>query len=128
MAAERSGTNQAVVAAAIDVAGVVAFVLVGRASHNEGLAGTVNTLWPFLSGLAVGWIALRGWRNPRRVVWTGIGVWIATVVVGMLLRVASGQGIATSFVMVATLALAVLLVGWRLVTALVARSAARRTP
>ena len=91
-------------------------------------SGTLDTLWPFLSGLAVGWIALRAWRSPRRVVWTGIGVWLATVVVGMLLRVASGQGIATSFVIVATLALAVLLLGWRGLTSLIARRTTGHNP
>jgi hypothetical protein len=128
MVAVRSATNQVVAAATMDVAGVVVFVLVGRASHNEGLIGTLGTLWPFLAGLAAGWIVLRAWRSPRRVVWTGIGVWLATVIGGMLLRVASGQGVAISFVAVATLALAVLLLGWRLVASLIARSSARRTP
>jgi hypothetical protein len=44
----------------------------------------------------------------------------------MLLRVASGQGIAVSFVVVAAIVLAVFLVGWRAVALLVRRLASRR--
>jgi peptidoglycan/LPS O-acetylase OafA/YrhL len=118
-------------AVALDVVLVLVFVLTGRGSHAEGmtLAGTATTAWPFLAGLLVGWLVLRAWRSPRRVVWTGIGVWVATVLVGMLLRLASGQGTALSFLIVATLVLGVFLVGWRGITALVLRlrrSAARR--
>jgi hypothetical protein len=38
---------------------------------------------------------------------------VATVIVGMLLRKASSQGVAASFVVVASLVTAVLLLGWR---------------
>ena len=128
MAAERSVTNQAVVAATIDVAAIIAFVLVGRASHNEGLVGALDTLWPFIVGLAVGWAGLRAWRSPRRIVWTGLGIWFSTVVLGMLLRVASGQGVAITFVIVASLVLAVLLLGWRGLASLVAWRTTQHNP
>lgn len=110
-------------AAVLDVLLVLIFVLTGRGSHAEGLtvAGIAVTAWPFLAGVIVGWLLLRAWRSPRRVVWTGIGVWIATVVIGMLLRMASGQGTALSFVIVATLVLGALLLGWRGIAAAVAR-------
>lgn len=107
-----------VLSAAIDLVLVVAFVLIGRASHGEDVLGTLNTLWPFVVGLVVGWLGMRAWFSPRRVVWTGIGIWIATVLIGMLLRVASGQGIQLSFVIVATIVLAVFLLGWRTIAAL----------
>jgi hypothetical protein len=64
---------------------------------------------------------MRAWRSPRRVVWTGIGLWIATVAAGMLLRAASGQGTALSFVVVATLVLGIFLIGWRAIAAFAAR-------
>ena len=48
---------------------------------------------------------------------TGIPVVVGGVVVGMLLRVVTGAGTAFSFVAVATLVLAVLLLGWRAVAA-----------
>jgi peptidoglycan/LPS O-acetylase OafA/YrhL len=110
-------------AGVLDVLLVLVFVLTGRGSHAEGVtvAGTAGTAWPFLAGLVVGWLVMQAWRSPRGVVWTGIGVWIATVVVGMLLRMASGQGTALSFVIVATLVLAALLLGWRGIAAAVTR-------
>ena len=100
---------------------VLVFVLIGRAGHGEDPVGTLNTLWPFLVGLAVGWVARRAWRSPRRIVWTGLGVWIATVVVGMLLRIVSDQSVQLSFVIVATIVLAVFLLGWRAIAIGVAR-------
>lgn len=108
----------------VDVALVLAFVLAGRGSHDEGftLAGTATTAWPFLVGLLVGWLAFRVWRSPRRVIWSGLGLWVATVAVGMMLRMVSGQGTAASFVIVATLVLAVFLLGWRAIAALLVRS------
>lgn len=68
------------------------------------------------------------------VMWpTGVVVWVSTLVIGMILRVVSGQGIAVSFVIVAAIVLAVFLVGWRAVALLVTtlrrrRSTARTTP
>jgi hypothetical protein len=52
---------------------------------------------------------------------TGLGVWAVTVVGGMLLRLASGQGIAPAFIIVAATVLLVFLVGWRLIAAWVRR-------
>jgi len=77
-----------------DVLGVLAFVMIGRASHQAGesLAGVTSTAWPFLVGLAAGEAATRAWRRPAAVVPTGVGVWLATVALGQLLRVVSGQG------------------------------------
>ena len=56
---------------------------------------------------------------------TGIVVWVVTVTAGMLLRAATGQGVAFAFVVVATATLALLLVGWRAVVAVVRRSMRR---
>lgn len=130
MASERTGTASAIVPAvivpaAIDAALVLAFVLIGRASHSEGLLGALQTWWPFLGGLAIGWVVMRAWRHPRRIAWTGIGVWVATVGCGMLLRVASGQGVQPSFVIVATVVLGVFLLGWRGLALLALRSRSR---
>jgi Protein of unknown function (DUF3054) len=66
-------------------------------------------------------LSMRAWRSPTRVVWTGIGIWIATVAVGMALRAVSGQGTAVSFVVVATLVLGLFLIGWRGLTLLAVR-------
>lgn len=111
------------VAQAFDVILVLVFVVIGRASHKEDLSilGILVTLWPFLVGLVVGHIVMRAWRAPLRIVWTGIGIWIATVVVGMLLRLLSGQGVELSFVVVATIVLGIFLLGWRAIALLVTR-------
>jgi len=113
----RSETQPAVLALAADIVCVVVFCAVGRRSHAEGLtvSGVAETAWPFLSGTAVGWLLAQGWRRPTALAPTGLIVWIATVVVGMLLRKASSQGVAASFIVVATLVTALLLLGWRTV-------------
>jgi hypothetical protein len=120
----RRPARQALVALIADVVCVIVFCAIGRRSHTEGLTITevAQTAWPFLAGTAVGWLLTRGWRRPFTVVPTGLAVWVCTVVVGMLLRKATSAGVATSFVVVASLSTAVLLLGWRAVAALVRRS------
>jgi Protein of unknown function (DUF3054) len=54
------------------------------------------------------------------------GAWLGTVAVDMVLRVVSGQGTAVAFVLVALAFLGLFLLGWRLVTRLVARRARLR--
>lgn len=106
--------------AAVDVVCVLVFCTVGRRSHDEGLtvAGIAETAWPFLTGTVLGWLLIRGWRQPTALVPTGVAVWVATVVVGMALRKATGQGTALSFLVVASTATAILLLGWRGVAAI----------
>ena len=107
-------------AVAADVVCVLVFCAIGRRSHAEGLTltGVAETAWPFLTGTAAGWLVSRGWRRPTALTPTGVVVWIATVAVGMLLRRVSGQGVAVSFVVVASTVTAVLLLGCRAVTRL----------
>jgi hypothetical protein len=102
-------------AAALDVLAVVAFVVLGRRTHADGLdpAGVAGTAWPFLAALAVGWLLARAWRAPAAVARTGVPVWLVTVAGGMLLRRLAGEGTAPSFVVVTALTLAVFLLGWR---------------
>ncbi len=103
-------------ALAADIFCVLLFCAVGRRSHAEGLTvvGIAETAWPFLTGAVAGWVLVRGWRRPAALVPTGVAVWVSTVAVGMLLRGATGQGVAASFVVVASIATALLLLGWRL--------------
>ncbi len=101
---------------AIDTCLVLAFVLIGRASHHDGggLAGLASTAWPFLTGLAAGELITRSWRRPAALFPTGVGVWLSTVAGGMILRVVAGQGTAIAFIMVALAFLGLFLLGWRL--------------
>ena len=119
--AVRTDTRPVVLALAGDIVCVLVFCALGRRSHAEGLtlAGIADTAWPFLSGTALGWLLARGWRAPTAVVPTGVTVWLASVGVGMLLHKASSQGVATSFIIVASVVTALLLLGWREVAALV---------
>lgn len=107
----------------IDLLAVIVFVLIGRASHGEGILGLLVTLWPFAVGLLVGHVLalVLGQRETRSVRWAGVVVWASTVVVGMVLRAVSGQGVQLSFVIVTVLVLAALLLGWRVVAWLIAR-------
>jgi hypothetical protein len=101
----------------LDCCCVLVFVIIGRASHTKGesLGGIASTAWPFLAGLAAGWLAVRAWRRPFGLVPAGVGAWLGTVALGMVLRVVAGQGTAVAFVLVALGFLGLFLLGWRLV-------------
>ncbi len=75
-----------------------------------------STAWPFLAGLAGGWLAARAWRRPSGTpLPAGVGAWLGTAALGMVFRVVSGQGTAVAFVLVALAFLGLfLLYGWRL--------------
>jgi Protein of unknown function (DUF3054) len=104
-------------AVALDTCLVLAFVIIGRASHHDGdgLAGLARTAWPFLTGLAVGEVVARSWRRPAALVPTGVVVWLSTVAIGMTLRVISGQGTVIAFIAVALGFLGLFLLGWRVI-------------
>jgi hypothetical protein len=110
---------RAALAVLADVLVVLAFVVIGRASHHDGesLAGVASTAWPFLAGLAAGELASRAWRRPFAVIPTGIGVWLATVAGGQVLRIISGQGTEFAFVVVSAAFLGLFLLGWRVAAA-----------
>jgi FtsH-binding integral membrane protein len=121
-------------AVVLDCCCVLVFVVIGRASHTKGesLAGIASTAWPFLAGLAGGWLAARAWRRPSLLWPAGVGAWLGAVALGMVLRVVSGQGTAIAFVAVALVFLGLFLLGWRALARLSlarmasARMAARR--
>lgn len=115
-------------AAGIDAVLVIVFAAIGRASHEHSVdaLGVAQTAWPFLAGLALGWVALRAWRAPAAPLRTGGLLVAVTVVLGMLLRVVTGGSTAVAFIVVATVTLLVFLVGWRGIAALIARARAGR--
>lgn len=100
---------------AIDWVAIVVFAAIGRASHSESLdaVGIASTALPFLAANVVGGVLLRSWRHPERLWPTGVVLWLVTVAAGMAIRYATGAGVAVAFVIVATITLGVLLVGWR---------------
>ena len=112
-------------AGALDTVLLVVFAGIGRRSHDEGLSigSILGTSWPFLVGAALGWAAcyllLR--RAPTDIR-GGLLVWVGAIVGGMALRALTGQGVPLSFIAVASLVTAALLLGWRAIAAGVARA------
>ena len=102
---------------------VLVFVAIGRSSHADGvtLSGMASTSWPFLVGLAAGWVAARAWRRPLELAPTAVLVWLTCVAVGMVLRVVAGQGTALAFVAVALAFCGLELLGWRALALMGAR-------
>jgi Protein of unknown function (DUF3054) len=105
----------------LDAALICLFAAVGRRNHGEtgALLAVLTTAWPFLAGMATGWLVslLAIGRVPLRVR-DGWPVWLCSVAIGMALRALTHAGTAFSFVVVATLVLGALLLGWRGVAAM----------
>ena len=120
---KRRRVRRALIALFADVVCVIVFCTIGRRSHAEGVtvAGIAQTAWPFLAGTGVGWLLIGGWRRPFTVIPVGMVVWVCTVVVGMVLRNVTSAGVSASFVVVASVSTAVLLLGWRAAAALFQR-------
>jgi FtsH-binding integral membrane protein len=118
----------------IDGVGTVVFAAIGRRSHDEaeGLGAVLTTAAPFLVALAIGWalvIALHQSRSrpsdPVQIE-SGVVIWIVTVAAGLLLRrTLWDRGTALAFVIVATVFLGAVIVGWRVAFDRFRRSRAR---
>jgi hypothetical protein len=110
-------------AAGADVLAVLVFTAIGRSLHGEVVDAfeLLTTASPFLLGLVIGWLVGRAWRAPLRLP-VGTAVWVSATVVGLGVRAAFTQRLPLAFVVVVTLGLALLLLGWRVL----ARSIVRR--
>ena len=113
-------------AIAVDVICILIFAIIGRSSHQEAtdLLGVAHTAWPFLAGCLLGTLIGRTWRHPYALA-SGVAVWLGTVMGGMTLRVLTGAGVQLSFVIVASIVLALLIIGWRAGLRLIQRARAR---
>ena len=111
-----TGTVQRI-ALAVDLVLVIVFAVIGRANHDEGvtLSGVAHTAWPFLVGVGVGTLVVVALKKPALGLEAGAIVWACTLVLGMLLRKLTGDGIALPFVIVAAIVLAIFLIGSRFV-------------
>ena len=115
-------------ALAADAVAVVVFAAIGRSSHAEAgsVVGLLGTAAPFLVGLAAAWAT--PWVRAQPAGFRAGGIVLAgTAVLGLLVRFAFTGRLPWSFVLVATLSLAVFLLGWRGVAALTAKLSHRRT-
>jgi len=117
--AKSTSVKAVLAAAAVDILLILAFAAIGRDAHHreEPVLGVLQTAWPFLAGAAAGWVASRAWRAPLSLVRAGVPVWLGSLVGGMLLRALTAQTVVLPFIIVATLALAVFLLGYRLLVA-----------
>ena len=99
----------------MDLIAISVFVAIGRSVHGHAMTvtGFLSTAWPFATGLLLGWITLWARRSPSFSLMQGVLMLIATVGVGMVLRVISGQGTAVAFVFVALGFLGAAMLGWR---------------
>ncbi|MBP9066932.1 MAG: DUF3054 domain-containing protein, partial [Candidatus Microthrix sp.] len=100
-ATRRSPGSALALTALADVAVILAFVLMGRNSHEEGLspASVLGVAAPFLIAAALSWAALvlrhrstggeaaTAALPSLRLVWPdGVTVWLGTAVLGLVLR------------------------------------------
>ncbi|MHB1087424.1 MAG: DUF3054 domain-containing protein [Acidimicrobiales bacterium] len=101
----------------LDVVAILVFVAIGRRVHDHGVSarGLASTAWPFLVGLAAGWFVLIRQHRSITTLSGGVVIWISTVVLGMILRVLSGQGTAFAFIVVAFVFLGLCMFAWRVV-------------
>ena len=107
----RLSQRAVITTAIVDVVAVVVFVAIGRRNHDEGTAisGVLSVAAPFLIALIASWVGLRTWREPFNRA-SFVATWVITVFVGLLLRrLVFDRGIATAFIIVATITLGVLL-------------------
>lgn len=110
-----------------DVVAVVVFAAIGRMSHAEpdDLLGLLVTAAPFLVGVVAMWATpfVRAHPVGARAALT---VWAGTVVIGLLLRAGFTWSLPPSLVAVTAVSLAVLLLGWRALSAAVSIRARQR--
>lgn len=117
-------SRTAILAALADIVAVLVFAAVGRLSHAESgdVVGLLATAAPFLVGVAASWL-LRPVRRAPATLSAGLTVWIGTLVVGLAIRTVFTRSLPLTFLLVAAVTLAALLIGWRGLAQLVARRA-----
>lgn len=104
-----------------DLIVILVFATIGRISHADGLTvpGVLATAWPFVVGAWLGHLAV-GLRKGAEAIpaslSAGMVAWVCAVIGGMALRQVTGAGTDPAFVLVATLVLGGLLLGWRLLS------------
>lgn len=111
-----------------DVVAIAAFALFARIAHQTedmplNFAGWLSTLWPFLLGVALSWavIAAAKWDGARLAP-AGVSAWLITVVMGLgIWTVRNGEFPHWSFILVATIMSALLMLGWRAIAGVVGR-------
>ena len=108
----------------VDLALVMVFATIGRASHAEGLTpnGILSTAWPFLTACLVAWAVMLIRRRDHLGVGAGLFTWFITWAGGLFFRVSSGDTAQLPFIIVAGIVLLTFLLGWRLVAKFTTRT------
>lgn len=109
-----------------DLVLVAIFAALGRHAHEQSPWGILETAWPFLVGVLIGWVVVRAHRRPAAVFPIGVAIWLSAEIVGMLLRMLTGQGTALAFVLVSLGVLGLFLLGYRLLSQLLSRARRNR--
>jgi len=107
-----------------DLVCVLAFAFGGKNSHEAGDSDWIVLViaWPFALAAVLAHFGLLAKGRRALSIWPEGAVVVATTyVLGMVLRVAAGRGIAVGFLIVAAIFLAVTMLGWRLVAGFIAR-------
>lgn len=119
----------------IDIVLLLLFAFQGRSAHaqSQSLMSLLDTAWPFLVGLAIGWLATRQWRTTEGGLPVALQIWpsalvlaVVTWAAGLLLRTLSGDTNSGGFPWVALGFILLMLVGWRIVWGSVLRIRAKR--
>lgn len=123
-------------AVALDFLAIAIFALLARLAHQSddmpfNVAGWASTVWPFAIGVALGWVIVEfGLRTTEPSADTGTTkatghgplIWLVTVVTGLAIWGIRNQALPHwSFVIVACVMSALLMLGWRGISGVLAR-------
>lgn len=115
-------------AALLDLLLVTVFVAIGRWMHDEPVfSGLLSSAWPFWASFALAWGILFAVKERPISLSSALVVWLITAFGGMALRVVTGIGAETSFIIVGTLFLCLFLCGWRVIANLIVRKRSQAT-
>lgn len=107
-------------ALAADLICVVAFAAGGKSAHDDSSTWWViaRIAWPYALACLLAHLLLhRRGQDPLRWRPGGFVVLASTYVLGMVLRLVSGRGIAIGFLIVAIVFLSLTMLGWRAINA-----------
>lgn len=115
---------------AMDTLAIAVFALLARIAHQTdemplNFTGWLSTLWPFLVGVALAWVIVTfagkgaGKSNGEG---KGAFIWLITVATGLIIWGIRNQQLPHwSFVIVASVMSALLMLGWRGIARLIKR-------
>ncbi|KQB83476.1 DUF3054 domain-containing protein [Corynebacterium lowii] len=107
-----------------DSLAIALFALLARIAHRSEdmpltVLGWLNTLWPFLLGIALTWAFLLWGKSRPATLWGSLGlVWPGTVIVGLCIwGLRHGAVPHWSFMIVAAVTSGILMSAWRAIAA-----------